>query len=216
MLAEPLKRELVTIVKWLARWGWARPYLKRLLSGRPSRNSATVVDALKAVGYWSHDGRFSRPSPHEVAFTDGFPHPARLVESLGASPPDDRILRYLRSGYPWVLCLGFSYCRFGCERIEGTRCLTDGTWVWPEGLAHYVEVHGVPLPDEFLKTMEMNRWTVPHQCARARVGRARSDGGHLSYWDRTFWVEWTARTLKQDGNTSGVNDAPTEFTVLSQ
>ena len=32
----------------------------------------------------------------------------------------------------------------------GSWDLTDGTWVWPEGLAHYIEAHGVILPEEFV------------------------------------------------------------------
>jgi hypothetical protein len=27
----------------------------------------------------------------------------------------------------------------------GSFDLTDGLWLWPEGLAHYVEAHGLPL-----------------------------------------------------------------------
>jgi hypothetical protein len=86
--------------------------------------------------------------------------------------------------------MGCSYCRFGCAWIEGTGCVTDGTWIWPEGLAHYVEQHHVPLPGEFLETMKRNGWQVPHRSA------AHSALGH---GDSTFWVEWTAR-LRQAGS----------------
>jgi hypothetical protein len=144
---------------------------------------------LKAVGYWNHDG--SPPSgavPESLRLLpEGFPRPPRLMEALGTRTADDQVLRYLRSGHSRMSFLGFSYCRFGCETIEGTSCVTDGTWVWPEGLAHYVEVHHVPLPDEFLETMRRNRWKVP------RSARARAITRH---WDSTFWVEWTDRCLK--------------------
>src|SRR4051794_14397608 len=101
--------------------------------------STLRYDVLNAVGYWNHDGwRF--PRPHEqgapqalIELTKGFPHPPRLVETLGAMPPDDRVLRYLRSGRTKELFMGMSYCRFGCDHISGNRCLTDGIWVWPEG-----------------------------------------------------------------------------------
>lgn len=28
--------------------------------------------------------------------------------------------------------------------------MSDGTWLWPEGLSHYVREHGVVLPEEFV------------------------------------------------------------------
>lgn len=45
---------------------------------------------------------------------------------------------------------GFSLCRIcGC-RNGGTE-LTDGVYVWPDGLAHYVTEHDVRLPDVFVQ-----------------------------------------------------------------
>jgi hypothetical protein len=151
--------------------------------------------ALKAVGYWNHEGwRFSRSLPPGlVALTAGFPHPPRLVEVLGACTPDDRVLEYLRSGNTRVQFLGISYCRFGrcAAGPHGSRCVTDGEWVWPEGLVHYVEVHRVPLPAEFLESMERNGWKVPRlSAAQVQAGASGKDATH---WDRLFWVEWTAR-----------------------
>ncbi len=33
----------------------------------------------------------------------------------------------------------------------GSMCLTDGTYGWPQGFAHYVEAHGVRPPEEFVR-----------------------------------------------------------------
>ena len=62
----------------------------------------------------------------------------------------------------------------------GSRCLTDGTWSWPEGLAHYITVHDVRLPDEFVDHMRDLDWTVP-QCD---VEFDRDDR------DFDGWIEW--------------------------
>ena len=49
-------------------------------------------------------------------------------------------------------------CRF-CNEFNGTGELTDGTYVWPEGLAHYVTEHNVRLPEGFVSHA---RSTGPH------------------------------------------------------
>jgi hypothetical protein len=60
--------------------------------------------------------------------------------------------------------MGYSFCRFECgipNNAMGDSDLSDGEWLWPEGLAHYVERHSVRLPDEFIQTMRSHSWQVP-------------------------------------------------------
>ena len=62
------------------------------------------------------------------------------------------------------LWMGCSSCRFSCGVTEdrmGCRDLTDGVWAWPEGLAHYVEKHGVMLPESFFAHVEKIAFTMP-------------------------------------------------------
>ena len=54
----------------------------------------------------------------------------------------------------------------------GSRDLTDGVWVWPEGLAHYVRDHGVVLPTSFIEHAARSAWQIGsviipglHECA---------------------------------------------------
>src|SRR5262245_15617423 len=79
--------------------------------------------------------------------------------------------------------MGFSYCRFHCGKrwrpwgycvssdLLGTSELTDGEWLWPEGLPHYIDAHDVCLPEEFVARMELHGWRVP-----AHVGIRDSRG----------------------------------------
>jgi len=46
--------------------------------------------------------------------------------------------------------MGLSPCRI-CGRNNGSLEYTDGTYLWPQGLAHYVDEHEVRLPDEFVR-----------------------------------------------------------------
>jgi hypothetical protein len=58
------------------------------------------------------------------------------------------VAAYLRSGTVYVAACGVSICRL-CGVANGSTEQTDGEhFVWPEGLAHYVEEHGIQLPDE--------------------------------------------------------------------
>jgi hypothetical protein len=79
-----------------------------------------------------------------------------------------------------------SYCRFGCggnSASMGSRCQTDGEWVWPEGLSHDVEAHSVLLPEDFARV------------AGTIGGSPPCDGQMPSYDaqgepDYDFWVAW--------------------------
>lgn len=81
------------------------------------------------------------------------------------SPHEASIVAYLRGGRrgwvhygkpndvlaeEWTLIAGDA----GCLN-------TDGTWVWPDELAHYVEKYHVRLPDEFVRFMEEHNFVPP-------------------------------------------------------
>jgi hypothetical protein len=102
------------------------------------------------VGYWFH----------ELA-PDDLPLPPRLVRRWS---PRDRalVLRYLRGGRTLVRYGAAARCRFAdCAQEVGRRELTDGVFVWPEGLAHYVAKHGVRLPARLVTHVRARGGTVP-------------------------------------------------------
>ena len=107
---------------------------------------------LSLVGYWNEaDSEHNYIEPQALA---GWWDP--LVKP--------KVVRYLESGRRAIDCLGYSWCRFNCgvpdERM-GSGELTDGRWIWPEGLSHYVREHDVRLPEPFVAQMEQNDWAVP-------------------------------------------------------
>jgi hypothetical protein len=96
---------------------------------------------LRLIGYW-------------CSLEVDWPDPARFVDPAWDPAVRIAVVSYLRlrgGRAPWN-SVGYSWCRFRCEmrRRVGTGEYTDGTYIWPEGLAHYVEQHGVRLPDEFV------------------------------------------------------------------
>lgn len=56
---------------------------------------------------------------------------------------------FLARGFVSRAYLGYADCRICGERI-GSLELSDGIYCWPEGLLHYVRVHAVGLPREFI------------------------------------------------------------------
>jgi hypothetical protein len=130
-----------------------------------SRRPDVTVDwapTLKLIGYWPADGAAEKRAYshafHEsyedtaepVADVDTpFIHPRYLVDSTWAGKDRSRVVQYLAGARAVAHAGGLSYCRFGCG-LNGCAELSDGVWLWPEGLAHYVEHHAVRLPDEFL------------------------------------------------------------------
>jgi hypothetical protein len=157
---------------------------------------------LKEVGYWQSN---------EPGGWDAYlPHPKYLVELGWKENERTSIVSYLRAGHECRHWCGYSSCRFGCfctdkyrnmsrlkrskyttelqelavgKRSMGCLDLTDGEWVWPEGLAHYVESHNICLPDKFILTMQKNSWSIPtkidfQHCSQVGVSSA-------------FWIDWS-------------------------
>ena len=130
--------------------------------------------SLTAVGYWitslNDDSLFP---PQEFVRT-----------SLSAG-----VASYLRSGETYEQYRGLSWCRFQCGislSEMGSRDLTDGTWVWPEGLAHYVESHSVNLPPRFVDHITSSVRTI------AKL-RSQDDVVELG-----FWEAWCRHNLSSD------------------
>ncbi|MCM0673531.1 hypothetical protein NCC78_02165 [Micromonospora phytophila] len=106
-----------------------------------SSGEAGGARRLRLIGYWSGPGE------------EHWPDPALFIDS-GADPSRLRwVGEYLRSGTVFVAAAGTSPCRL-CGIANGSTELTDGVhFVWPQGLAHYVEAHNVRLPDEITQLM---------------------------------------------------------------
>lgn len=94
---------------------------------------------MKSVGFWESDEE-----------------PMTKVD-FGWDPAERALVaEYLKKGEVANRWLGSAYCRMGCMNGRmwsemGSRDFTDGTWIWPEGYPHYLEVHGVKPPESFVK-----------------------------------------------------------------
>lgn len=96
---------------------------------------------VRLLGFWGTVGNRTLPNP------------ADLVDPAWEESDRDWVADYLNHGQVAGSWMGASRCRL-CSRLNGSRDLTDGYYLWPEGLAHYVVDHAVRLPAEFLKHIE--------------------------------------------------------------
>ena len=103
--------------------------------------------APRRVGYWRDDD-----APH-------LPDPSELIDPTWVGDERRLVVAYIGQDVRTPVGEGCSTCRL-CGQPNGFTDLTDGTYVWPEGLAHYVADHDVRLPESF----------VQHVLAAARDG----------------------------------------------
>lgn len=142
-----------------------------ILDRHPSTMSGPAWDAhvanrkkgLKYLGYWHSvmiDPVSMMPvkTGHDYArYTatfgeKGLPLPSDWVDTTWDLSERAIVMLYLKgAGKVFEQWRGNSWCRFGCPRLKGSTDLSDGTYVWPEDFVHYVEVHGIKPPDEFIQ-----------------------------------------------------------------
>ncbi|UWE13341.1 hypothetical protein [Actinacidiphila bryophytorum] len=76
---------------------------------------------------------------------------------------EDSVIAYLESALEVYSTMGAERDALtGDKWIAGAgSLLTDGTWIWPIDLAHYVRRHHAALPPEFLEHIRSRSYTVP-------------------------------------------------------
>lgn len=125
---------------------------------------------MHLIGYWI-----------ESLLDDQYFPPQELVGDLPTATKE-RVIAYLDQGSVFEVYRGSSWCRFGCNHQPmGSSELTDGKWVWPEGLSHYVRDHDVMLPDRFVSHVLKGGSRPPARLAR------HPPSDHL-------WREWCSVT----------------------
>jgi hypothetical protein len=111
-------------------------------------DNLTYPRSLIAIGYW------------QSGEIPTLPHPKDFVNDQIKPGERKLLIEYLDKGKQVIAYLGYSYCRFNCgtpDHEMGNSCLTDGKYIWPEKLSHYIRKHDVWLPAPFILRVKDNQ-----------------------------------------------------------
>lgn len=121
----------------------------------------SMTSNAREVGFW-----YSQHEPH-------LPKPQEFVDPDWDPALRLQVLEYVKNGRERAAYRGFSRCRF-CGKSNGSLELTDGTYIWPEGFAHYIEDHLVKPPEDFIRHVLDARHdeTVAELCSLLKIQRS--------------------------------------------
>jgi hypothetical protein len=109
---------------------------------------------------------FFREMPH------GEPSDPSLVAERAAAPQphQDALARYLAAGHVYIATPGLAKDVLNPKIVIGPPSyLTDGTYVWPGDVAHYVRTYNVRLPTAFLEHALARGFAMPASVDRAQL-----------------------------------------------
>lgn len=120
----------------------------------------------KQVGFWrqTKDEKSDLPWPGDLVEPRWNP----ALREVVASYLDDEKFRSTQYR-------GVSECRL-CGRSTGSADFTDGTYVWPEGYAHYIRIHAVVPPRDLVEHIK-NRPVGPVGLPPIKVSAMQLDAG---------------------------------------
>jgi hypothetical protein len=119
-------------------------------------DESSIKENFKFIGFW----RDTKGSISKLPWPDDF------VDKKWNEEEKELVAAYLDAGKKVGFWKGSSSCRLGCKNnyfyksnLEiGSTDQSDGEWVWPEGFSHYIKVHNVKPPIDFInKIIEKSR-----------------------------------------------------------
>ena len=136
------------------------------------------------IGFW-------RGSKNE---TSELPWPTDYYDPHWDEEEREAVATYLDSGKIADSYRGWSECRV-CGCMNGTSDMTDGTYLWPEGLSHYVREHNIRLPREFINHA--------------------MEGAHAIEVVKRAYEKWAQKKTPQLEELEGVEDDRVEMTTVN-
>lgn len=113
-----------------------------ILNWHPDYNDPAWA-GKRFIGYW-------RGSEYNDRVQRNLPDPKDYIDSSWNVEERTQVANRLHIATIFIQWKGYSSCRL-CTGHYGTNCRTfDGTWVFPAGFVHYIEVHNLRPPQSFI------------------------------------------------------------------
>lgn len=116
-------------------------HLEKVSSGQivSSQQQQNHLPIFRVIGFWQSERQLE------------YPHPKDFQDPNWDESERQLVIEHLKTSRSVQAYRGFSFCRFDCDIGNGSMDLSDGTYLFPEGLVHYLEEHQVRLPNEFIE-----------------------------------------------------------------
>ncbi len=134
------------------------------------RNFRVAALVMRFIGQWIDLLRDTR-----------YPPPQELVGDYDLAVQQS-VADYLDHGHVYARYRGLIGCLFYCGHTEGHVERTDGHWVWPCNLSHYVRDHSVLVPEDFIN--HASSW---------RVLPDFDETWQHAKPDHNYWLQWCQR-----------------------
>jgi len=164
------------------------------LSRFDSRRDGTIwgMTAWTRIGLWRREDHPEWPDPADLVDPSWDVEERSLVATYlenGAASPSFMI---------WTLSDGSFEVGERCRLCEGDVLITfnydtDGTYVWPDGLGHYVEVHSVRLPSQVVNHI-LQQQPFDFDAIQARAWDRIMTRWHQDEHDTSWWQDVTPRS----------------------
>lgn len=165
---------------------------KPQVSASTQEAAPAVKGILLRMGYW------------RSSLEPEWPDPAWFVEENWDPEEKKMVLRHLEACHsmPYAMA-GLSWCRFCCgETPPGASEISDGYYVIPSGFVHYVEMHNVKPPKEFMDRVRAGKIDqLPHKYSFSKEWWMVQRGAHpekSSYLEPDKVVQLVLQPLASD------------------
>ena len=143
------------------------------------------------IGRWRREGDADWPDPADLSDPSWDVDERSLVATYleAARPSPDFMIRTVPDG---SFEIGERCQLCGGDEVITFDYLTDGTYVWPEGLAHYVKIHSVRLPSRVVDHI-LRQQPFDFDAAQTRTSDQIRASWRQGQHDRSWWKDATAQ-----------------------
>lgn len=87
------------------------------------------------------------------------------LELIGKTtyPDKDRLLVYLLEAGKYTTLPSKRICEICGKDAGSTNYYTDGYWIWPEWISHYLNDHHIKLPDKFIGNIRKKQYKIDNE-----------------------------------------------------